>query len=168
MSLSNANPRRLSWGTAGHRSPYEAPLIFLPSVGRSATHALVLAQLTCAGARQGMHAFIVPIRSLQDHTPLPGEPTLLPQGPLPEGPAKLPCPRGPRDLWEKLGLLSQVQEGLCGTVLVLTGQVTLSKSPHLSDLSSLTCHTGAVTPVSQAAVSWNGYVVPGTANVSLK
>ncbi|XP_077894658.1 peroxisomal acyl-coenzyme A oxidase 2 isoform X2 [Ictidomys tridecemlineatus] len=41
-------------------------------MGRSATHALVLAQLICSGARQGMHAFIVPIRSLQDHTPLPG------------------------------------------------------------------------------------------------
>ncbi|XP_037347699.1 peroxisomal acyl-coenzyme A oxidase 2 [Talpa occidentalis] len=41
-------------------------------LGRSATHALVLAQLICSGAQQGMHAFIVPIRSLQDHTPLPG------------------------------------------------------------------------------------------------
>ncbi|XP_005868481.1 PREDICTED: peroxisomal acyl-coenzyme A oxidase 2 [Myotis brandtii] len=41
-------------------------------LGRSATHALVLAQLICSGARQGMHAFIVPIRSLQDHTLLPG------------------------------------------------------------------------------------------------
>ncbi|XP_072641728.1 peroxisomal acyl-coenzyme A oxidase 2 isoform X1 [Canis lupus baileyi] len=41
-------------------------------LGRSATHALVQAQLICSGARQGMHAFIVPIRSLQDHTPLPG------------------------------------------------------------------------------------------------
>uniref|UniRef100_A0A8C0X4V4 Acyl-coenzyme A oxidase n=1 Tax=Castor canadensis TaxID=51338 RepID=A0A8C0X4V4_CASCN len=40
-------------------------------LGQSATHALVLAQLICSGAR-GMHAFIVPIRSLQDHTPLPG------------------------------------------------------------------------------------------------
>ncbi|XP_014439909.1 peroxisomal acyl-coenzyme A oxidase 2 isoform X2 [Tupaia chinensis] len=41
-------------------------------MGRSATHALVQAQLICSGARRGMHAFIVPIRSLQDHTPLPG------------------------------------------------------------------------------------------------
>ncbi|VFV17557.1 peroxisomal acyl-coenzyme a oxidase 2 [Lynx pardinus] len=41
-------------------------------LGRSATHALVQAQLICSGARQGMHAFIVPIRSLEDHTPLPG------------------------------------------------------------------------------------------------
>ncbi|XP_042535804.1 peroxisomal acyl-coenzyme A oxidase 2 [Dipodomys spectabilis] len=41
-------------------------------LGRTATHALVLAQLICSGARQGMHGFIVPIRSLQDHSPLPG------------------------------------------------------------------------------------------------
>ncbi|KAM9185557.1 LOW QUALITY PROTEIN: peroxisomal acyl-coenzyme A oxidase 2, partial [Dugong dugon] len=41
-------------------------------LGLSATHALVLAQLICSGARRGVHAFIVPIRSLQDHTPLPG------------------------------------------------------------------------------------------------
>lgn len=53
---------------------HAGPLVFLPSVGRSATHALVQAQLICSGARQGMHAFIVPIRSLEDHTPLPGKP----------------------------------------------------------------------------------------------
>lgn len=49
----------------------------LPAVGRSATHALVQAQLICSGARQGMHAFIVPIRSLDDHSPLPGKLLLL-------------------------------------------------------------------------------------------
>lgn len=65
---------------------HTGPLISLPSVGRSATHALVQAQLICSGAQQGMHAFIVPIRSLQDHTPLPGKPMLLfPLGPLPGG-----------------------------------------------------------------------------------
>ncbi|XP_008839418.1 peroxisomal acyl-coenzyme A oxidase 2 [Nannospalax galili] len=41
-------------------------------LGRSVTHAVVLAQLICSGAKKGMHAFIVPIRSLQDHSPLPG------------------------------------------------------------------------------------------------
>ncbi|XP_002913577.1 peroxisomal acyl-coenzyme A oxidase 2 isoform X2 [Ailuropoda melanoleuca] len=41
-------------------------------MGRSATHTLVQAQLICSGARRGMHAFIVPIRSLEDHSPLPG------------------------------------------------------------------------------------------------
>lgn len=51
---------------------YAGPLTSLPSVGRSATHALVQAQLICSGARKGMHAFIVPIRSLEDHSPLPG------------------------------------------------------------------------------------------------
>lgn len=49
----------------------------LPAVGRSATHALVQAQLICSGVRQGMHAFIVPIRSLDDHSPLPGKLLLL-------------------------------------------------------------------------------------------
>ncbi|XP_044531601.1 peroxisomal acyl-coenzyme A oxidase 2 [Gracilinanus agilis] len=41
-------------------------------VGRTATHALVLAQLYCSGTCHGMHGFLVPIRSLQDHSPLPG------------------------------------------------------------------------------------------------
>ncbi|XP_036594353.1 peroxisomal acyl-coenzyme A oxidase 2 isoform X2 [Trichosurus vulpecula] len=41
-------------------------------LGRTATHALILAQLYCSGRCHGMHAFLVPIRSLQDHSPLPG------------------------------------------------------------------------------------------------
>ncbi|XP_004864495.1 peroxisomal acyl-coenzyme A oxidase 2 isoform X2 [Heterocephalus glaber] len=41
-------------------------------LGRSATHALVMAQLVCSGARQGIHGFMVPIRSLRDHSLLPG------------------------------------------------------------------------------------------------
>uniref|UniRef100_A0A4W3H0S0 Acyl-coenzyme A oxidase n=1 Tax=Callorhinchus milii TaxID=7868 RepID=A0A4W3H0S0_CALMI len=41
-------------------------------LGRSATHALVLAQLYTQGKCQGMHAFIVQIRSLVDHSSLPG------------------------------------------------------------------------------------------------
>uniref|UniRef100_H9H7D6 Acyl-coenzyme A oxidase n=1 Tax=Monodelphis domestica TaxID=13616 RepID=H9H7D6_MONDO len=41
-------------------------------LGRTATHALVLAQLYCSGTCHGMHGFLVPIRSLQDHSPLPG------------------------------------------------------------------------------------------------
>lgn len=64
---------------------HTGPLISLPSVGRSATHALVQAQLICSGAQQGMHAFIVPIRSLQDHTPLPGKLMLFPLETLPGG-----------------------------------------------------------------------------------
>ncbi|XP_045386683.1 LOW QUALITY PROTEIN: peroxisomal acyl-coenzyme A oxidase 2 [Lemur catta] len=41
-------------------------------LGRSATHALVLAQLICSGARRGMHALLCPSGGLEDHTPLPG------------------------------------------------------------------------------------------------
>ncbi|GAB1298612.1 Peroxisomal acyl-coenzyme A oxidase 2 [Apodemus speciosus] len=54
-------------------SPTMTSLKWWPGdLGRSVTHAVVLAQLVCSGARHGMHAFIVPIRSLEDHTPLPG------------------------------------------------------------------------------------------------
>lgn len=63
--------------TVAHRPCCDIPFIFVFSVGLSATHALVLAQLTCSGAQRGMHAFIVPLRSLQDHTPLPGKLMLL-------------------------------------------------------------------------------------------
>lgn len=67
-------------------------LLSLPSVGRSATHALVLAQLICSGARRGMHAFIVPIRSLQDHSLLPGKPCCSLWDPSQEEtPASMPC-----------------------------------------------------------------------------
>lgn len=41
-------------------------------LGRTATHALVYARLLTAGKDHGIHAFIVPIRSLHDHTTLPG------------------------------------------------------------------------------------------------
>ncbi|XP_072136575.1 peroxisomal acyl-coenzyme A oxidase 2-like [Mobula birostris] len=41
-------------------------------LGRSATHAVVLAQLYTKGVCHGMHAFIVQIRSLVDHSALPG------------------------------------------------------------------------------------------------
>ncbi|KFO25224.1 peroxisomal acyl-coenzyme A oxidase 2 isoform X2 [Fukomys damarensis] len=41
-------------------------------LGRSATHALVMAQLVCSGTRQGIHAFLVPIRCLKEHSLLPG------------------------------------------------------------------------------------------------
>ncbi|XP_030062522.1 peroxisomal acyl-coenzyme A oxidase 2 [Microcaecilia unicolor] len=41
-------------------------------LGRSATHALVLAQLYIKGKNYGMHPFLVQIRSLHNHSPLPG------------------------------------------------------------------------------------------------
>lgn len=74
---------------------YTGPLVSVPSVGRSATHALVQAQLICSGARRGMHAFIVPIRSLEDHSPLPGKP--MPR-PLPGGDPTTtpPCSETPK------------------------------------------------------------------------
>lgn len=68
-------------------------------LGRSATHALILAQLICSGARRGMHAFIMPVRSLQDHTPLPGEPML----PL-KDPHRAEIPTGlPQARWNLIG-----------------------------------------------------------------
>ncbi|XP_069823070.1 peroxisomal acyl-coenzyme A oxidase 2 isoform X2 [Dendropsophus ebraccatus] len=41
-------------------------------LGKTCTHAVVLAQLYSNGKKYGMHPFIVQIRSLEDHTPLPG------------------------------------------------------------------------------------------------
>ncbi|XP_072276971.1 peroxisomal acyl-coenzyme A oxidase 2 [Pyxicephalus adspersus] len=41
-------------------------------LGKTSTHALVLAQLHSKGKNYGMHPFIVPIRCLKDHSPLPG------------------------------------------------------------------------------------------------
>ncbi|KAG9463110.1 hypothetical protein GDO78_022412 [Eleutherodactylus coqui] len=41
-------------------------------LGKTSTHAMVLAQLYSNGQNYGMHPFIVQIRSLKDHSPLPG------------------------------------------------------------------------------------------------
>ncbi|TFK11543.1 importin subunit alpha-4 [Platysternon megacephalum] len=41
-------------------------------LGRSATHAVVFAQLYIKGKCYGLHAFILQIRSLRDHSPAPG------------------------------------------------------------------------------------------------
>ena len=41
-------------------------------MGHTATHAVVLARLITRGKDHGIHTFIVQIRSLKDHTPLPG------------------------------------------------------------------------------------------------
>ncbi|XP_053576927.1 peroxisomal acyl-coenzyme A oxidase 2 [Bombina bombina] len=41
-------------------------------LGKTCTHAVVLAQLYSKGKNYGMHPFIVQIRSLQDHSALPG------------------------------------------------------------------------------------------------
>jgi len=41
-------------------------------LGKSSTHAIVLAQMYIKGKHHGLHPFIVPLRSLDDHQPLPG------------------------------------------------------------------------------------------------
>ena len=44
-----------------------------PLTGKTSTHAAVMARLiTADGVDHGVHAFMVPIRSLDDHRPLPG------------------------------------------------------------------------------------------------
>lgn len=47
--------------------------VFLLTVGRSATHTVVFAQLYVRGKCYGVHPFIVQIRSLQDHSLCPGK-----------------------------------------------------------------------------------------------
>ena len=41
-------------------------------MGHVATHAVVVARLVTLGHDHGIHPFIVQVRSLEDHTPLPG------------------------------------------------------------------------------------------------
>ena len=42
------------------------------AVGHMTTHAVVMARLVTKGVDRGIHPFIVQLRSLKDHTPLPG------------------------------------------------------------------------------------------------
>ena len=42
------------------------------SVGHTATHAVLLARLITKGVDYGIHPFIVQLRNMEDHTPLPG------------------------------------------------------------------------------------------------
>ena len=44
----------------------------LSLVGHTSTHAVVPARLITRGKDHGMHLFLVQLRSLEDHTPLPG------------------------------------------------------------------------------------------------
>ena len=41
-------------------------------MGYTATHAIVVARLITKGVDHGVHTFIVQLRSLKDHTPMPG------------------------------------------------------------------------------------------------
>lgn len=47
------------------------------TVGRTSTHAVVMAQLYTLGKCHGVHPFIVQLRSLEDHKPLPGAVQIL-------------------------------------------------------------------------------------------
>ena len=51
---------------------YWSFIFFVISVGHTATHAIVVARLITKGKDHGIHLFIVQIRSLEDHRPLPG------------------------------------------------------------------------------------------------
>lgn len=42
------------------------------TVGKSSNHAIVMATLFIGGENHGMQAFIVPIRRMDNHLPLPG------------------------------------------------------------------------------------------------
>lgn len=45
---------------------------WIGGLGKAANHAVVMARLKTAGKDYGPHAFVVPIRSMEDHTLLPG------------------------------------------------------------------------------------------------
>lgn len=49
------------------------PVLFGIAVGKTSNHAIVLAQLFTQGKCYGLHAFIVPIREIGTHRPLPGK-----------------------------------------------------------------------------------------------
>ncbi|CAI8005627.1 Peroxisomal acyl-coenzyme A oxidase 1 [Geodia barretti] len=54
-------------------SPTQTSIKWWPGgLGHSSTHAVVPARLVTLGKDHGMHLFIVQLRSLEDHTPLPG------------------------------------------------------------------------------------------------
>ncbi|KAJ3182800.1 hypothetical protein HDU85_002403 [Gaertneriomyces sp. JEL0708] len=55
-----------------HSPSLTASKWWIGGLGRTATHAIVVARLILKGKDHGTHTFIVQIRSLEDHTPLPG------------------------------------------------------------------------------------------------
>ncbi|PIO26413.1 hypothetical protein AB205_0002950, partial [Aquarana catesbeiana] len=57
--------------THSHRE-FVALTCFVLTVGKTSNHAVVLAQLYTQGECKGLHAFIVPIREMGTHEPLPG------------------------------------------------------------------------------------------------
>ncbi|TPX66950.1 acyl-CoA oxidase [Spizellomyces sp. 'palustris'] len=55
-----------------HSPSLTASKWWIGGLGRTATHAIVVARLILKGKDLGTHTFLVQIRSLEDHTPLPG------------------------------------------------------------------------------------------------
>lgn len=56
-----------------HSPDFEAAKCWAGGLGKSATHALIFAQLiTPDGVKRGLHVFVVPIRNLNTHLPFPG------------------------------------------------------------------------------------------------
>ena len=55
-----------------HTPNIKATKFWPGALGVQATHAVVYARMIIEGAYKGIHPFIVPIRSLDDHQPLPG------------------------------------------------------------------------------------------------
>ena len=47
------------------------------TVGHTATHAVVAARLITKCKDHGIHMFLVQLRSLEDHKPLPGKPLAM-------------------------------------------------------------------------------------------
>jgi hypothetical protein len=54
-------------------SAHFSSVLFNGAVGKTSNHAIVLAQLFTQGKCYGLHAFIVPIREIGTHKPLPGK-----------------------------------------------------------------------------------------------
>lgn len=55
------------------RMVVHSPLVLVDAaVGKTSNHAIVLAQLYTKGKCYGLHAFIVPLREMGTHKPLPG------------------------------------------------------------------------------------------------
>ncbi|KAJ3063183.1 hypothetical protein HDU98_000971 [Podochytrium sp. JEL0797] len=55
-----------------HSPTLTAAKWWVGGLGKTATHAIVMARLITKGKDMGPHPFIVPIRSLEDHKPFPG------------------------------------------------------------------------------------------------
>ena len=55
-----------------HTPTIRAAKFWPGGLGRTATHAVVFAKMLIDGNSFSVHPFLVPIRSLEDHRPLPG------------------------------------------------------------------------------------------------